>query len=144
MKTFGAIVIGILVLLIAVVVIAPFVIDLNDYKDEISAAVKETTGRELAIDGDIDLSLLPVPTIRVNGVRFANLDGAVAPDMVRIGVIEASVAIAPLFGGNIEIGSLTFIEPVIELEVLADGRARAIAGITSPQEVLRVCQRDDV
>ena len=28
--------------------------------------------------------------------------------------------------------------------LLADGRARALAGITSPQEVLRVCQRDDV
>ena len=131
MKTFGYIVLGILVLLIAAVVVVPSIFDLNDYKAEIAALVKETTGRELAIDGDIDLTLLPLPTIKVNGVRFANLEGAAVPDMVRIGVIEASVAIAPLFSGNIEVGSLTFVEPVIELEVLADGRANwrlAIAG----------------
>ncbi|MFP6745444.1 MAG: AsmA family protein, partial [Alphaproteobacteria bacterium] len=89
MKTFAYIVSGVLALLILVVVVAPFLLDLNDYKGDIAAAVKDATGRDLAIDGDIAVSLVPLPTIRVAGMRFANLDGATAPDMVRIGVVEA-------------------------------------------------------
>ncbi|MFP6741625.1 MAG: AsmA family protein, partial [Alphaproteobacteria bacterium] len=134
MKTFAYIVSALLTLLILVVVITPFFLDLNDYKGDIATAVKDATGRDLAIDGDIAVSLLPVPTIKVAGVRFANLEGATAPDMVRIGVVEASVALMPLFSGTIEVGSLAFIEPVVELEILADGRANwqlAMAGTGS-------------
>ncbi|MEE2981055.1 MAG: AsmA family protein, partial [Pseudomonadota bacterium] len=123
MKTFAYIVSGVLALLILVVVVAPFLLDLNDYKGDIVAAVKDATGHDLVIDGDIAVSLVPLPTIRVAGMRFANLDGATAPDMVRIGVVEASVALMPLLSGDIEVGSLTFVNPVIELEVLDDGRA---------------------
>lgn len=114
-------VLGLLVLLIAAAVIAPLVVDLNNYKGYIAGVVKERTGRELAIDGDIDLSVLPIPTIKVSGVRFANLGGAASPDMIRIAAVEASIALAPLFRGEIEIDNLTFVDPVIELETLADG-----------------------
>ena len=65
MKTLAYIVSGILTLLILVVVVAPFFLDLNDYKGDIAAAVKDATGRDLAIDGDIVVSLVPLPTIRV-------------------------------------------------------------------------------
>lgn len=103
--------------------IAPFVLDLNDYKVYVTDLVKEKTGRQLAIDGRIDLSLLPIPTIKIDRVRFANLKGAATPVMVKIATIEASIALAPLFKGRVEIDSLTFVDPVIELETLADGRA---------------------
>ncbi|MFW5911091.1 MAG: AsmA family protein, partial [Thiohalospira sp.] len=43
-------------LLIAAAVILPLVIDPDDYRDEIEAAVNEATGRELAIEGSIGLS----------------------------------------------------------------------------------------
>jgi len=134
MKTFAYIVSALLTLLILVAVITPFFLDLNDYKGDIAAAVKDATGRDLAIDGDIAVSLLPVPTVKIGGVRFANLEGATAPDMVRIGVVEASVALMPLFSGTIKVDSLAFIEPVVELEILADGRANwqlAMAGTDS-------------
>ena len=109
-------------MLIAAAVAAPFVLDLNDYKSNIASLAKEYTGRTLAIDGSIDLSILPIPTIKVSGVRISNLEGAASPDMLRIATVEASVALTPLFRGDIEIGSLTFIDPVLELETLADGR----------------------
>ena len=131
MKTFAYIVSALLTLLILVAVITPFFLDLNDYKSDIAAVVKDATGRDLAIDGDIAVSLLPVPTVKVARVRFSNLDGAAVPDMVRIGVVEASIALMPLFSGTIEVGSLAFVEPVIELEILTDGRANwqlAMAG----------------
>ena len=115
----------------AAALIAPFVLDLNNYKDYIAELVKEQTGRALAIDGDIELSVLPIPTVKVGGVRFANLEGAEAPDMVRIAMVEASIALIPLFSGSVEVDSLTFVDPVIELERLTDGSTNwqfALAG----------------
>ena len=123
MKTFAFAVLGLLALLVAAAVIAPFVVDLNDYKGVAADLVRENTGRNLVIEGDVDLSLLPVPTVRVANVRFANLDGAAAPDMVRVSAVGVSIALMPLFRGEVEVGSLTFVDPVIELERLADGRA---------------------
>ena len=118
-------------MLIATAVIAPFVVDLNNYKGYVTRLVKQQTGRELAIDGAIDLSVLPIPTIKIGGVRFANLQGAASPDMLRIASVEASIALMPLFRGEIEVDSLTFVDPVIELETLADGSVNwqlALAG----------------
>ena len=42
---------GIVVLVIAAALIAPFFIDLNDYKGMIEAKAKEATGRDLKIEG---------------------------------------------------------------------------------------------
>ena len=47
------------VLIVAVIVIVPMVVDPNDYKDEIIAQVKETTGRNLSISDPLELSVFP-------------------------------------------------------------------------------------
>ena len=108
--------------LVATAFIAPAFIDWNDYKPEIAAQAKAATGRELNVDGDISLRLLPMPIITVEALRFANLPGAVTPDMAVVESLEVQVALGPLLGGEIEIRSVTLVEPVISLEVLPDGR----------------------
>jgi hypothetical protein len=50
---------GLLLLIVAAAVILPMVVDPNDFKDEISQAVESKTGRVLAIEGDIGLSVFP-------------------------------------------------------------------------------------
>ena len=122
-KIFLYLILGVLTLAIAAAVIAPFALDLNNYRGYIAGLVKEQTGLDLAIDGSIDLSVLPIPTVKVSGVRIANLQGASSPDIVRIAAVEARIALMPLFRGQVEIDSLTFVDPVIELEILADGSA---------------------
>ena len=57
---------GLIGLLIVVALAAPFFVDLNDYKAEIAAQAKKATGRDLAIDGDISLSILPTPGVTVS------------------------------------------------------------------------------
>ena len=60
------IVVGVVVLLfIAVLVAVGFLFDPNDYKDDITAAVARTTGRELTLDGDLTLALFPSIRIAV-------------------------------------------------------------------------------
>ena len=115
--------VGLVVLLLAAALIAPSFIDWNQYKDEIAAQVKAATGREIVIAGDIDLALLPVPTLSVEDLRLVNVPGAAVPDMVRVASLRVRVALMPLLEGRIQVATVVLVEPVIELEILADGRS---------------------
>lgn len=113
----------IVALLLGAVLIGPSLINWNDYKGEILAGVKEATGREVAIDGDLSMSLLPAPTLSAEGIRFANIDGGSDPEMVRISSFELRLAFAPLLSGRIQVERIRLVEPRLLLEVTADGRA---------------------
>ncbi|MEE8172082.1 MAG: AsmA family protein, partial [Alphaproteobacteria bacterium] len=111
---------------IVLVVIAAFVVpgfmDWNSYKPEISERVEALTGRQLSIDGDIEIALLPSPKLRIFDARLSNLAGAKAADMARLQALDLQLALGPLLSGDIQVSSLILIDPVIELERLADGR----------------------
>jgi len=111
-----------LIIIIAGALVAPSFIDWNAYRPQFAAAVKDATGRELRIEGDLRLAVLPSPALSVEGVRLANAPGATSSDMVRLKALRVHVAAAPLLSGRIEIRSIVLVEPVIELETLADGR----------------------
>src|SRR5215472_10253543 len=115
---------GVLVLLLVIAVgVGPRFVDWNAYKPRVIEAVQKATGRQLSIDGNISLSLLPSPTLSVGGVRLANLPGASAPDMAKLKSLDVSVALMPLIGGNIQVTKVTLVDPVVLLEKLPDGRA---------------------
>ncbi|MGZ5045598.1 MAG: AsmA family protein, partial [Methylobacter sp.] len=59
-------------LLIVAVCILPFVINPNDFKPEIIAAVKDKTGRELVLDGELKLSLFPWAGISTEKIALSN------------------------------------------------------------------------
>src|SRR5687767_13960772 len=94
---------GIVVLVIAAAFIAPFFIDLNDYKGQIEAQAKQATGRDLKIDGEIKLSILPLPSVTVNGIKFGNAPGGTAPNMAEIESATVKVAIMPLLSDKVQI-----------------------------------------
>lgn len=109
-------------LLLAAVFVVPSLVDWNGYKPRIADAVREATGRDLVIEGDIGLSILPTPTLSVAGVRLRNLEGAASPDLVRLKALDVEVALRPLLTGTIEVKRLVLVEPFIALEELPDGR----------------------
>ena len=114
--------IGVLVLLVAAVLIGPGLIDWNKYKGEITAQAKAITGRDLIIDGDIQITVLPAPALVVKDVALANLEGATAAEMARLKSLEIRVALGPLLSGQVQVESIKLDAPVIELEVTGDGR----------------------
>jgi uncharacterized protein involved in outer membrane biogenesis len=122
MKKLGYGAIGLVVLAIAAVLVVPSLVDWNDFKPEIAAEVKKATGRDIALEGDLSFAVLPYPHLSVEGVRLSNISGAAARDMVSLRELKASVKLAPLVKGAIEVASVELIGPVIELERLADGR----------------------
>src|SRR5687767_1130942 len=113
---------GLIGLLIVVALAAPFFVDLNDYKAEIAAKAKEATGRDLAIDGDISLSILPTPGVVIHGLRFGNAPGGSQPDMATLESATVKVAIMPYLTSNtVEVEEIVLERPTFVFEKLKDG-----------------------
>ena len=114
---------GVVVLLLVVaVVVIPMLIPLEKYKSEIQAQAKNATGRDLRIDGDISLSLLPGIAISVENVGFANAPGATTTEMATIDRLDVALQILPLLSGEVAIDRFILDRPIINLEVDAQGR----------------------
>ena len=77
--------------------------DLNSLKPTLAEAAFDATGRKLAIDGDIELSLFPRPRATATGIRLSNTAGGSEPDAITIGVASAQVAWFPLLIGNVDV-----------------------------------------
>ena len=101
-------------------------LDLNDYKPEIIAKVKQATGRDLIIGGDIELEILLTPAIAVNGVRFANAAWGSRLDMVKIDRFEAQVTLLPLLSSVIDVQKIVLFGADILLEKNAAGKANFV------------------
>lgn len=111
----------VVVLLIAAGVVISL-IPLDSYKGEIQARVKEQTGRDLRIDGDISLSVFPPLAVSVENVGFANAPGASTPEMATIERLDIALQILPLLSGEVAIDRFVLERPVINLEVDEQGR----------------------
>ena len=112
----------VLALLVAALFLVPMLLDWEQYKPEIEERLEAITGRDVAIDGPLAVTILPTPTIEAADLRIANAPGAADPDMARIGSLDLKLALGPLLGGEIAVTSLEMVDPVIELQRLADGR----------------------
>lgn len=112
----------VVVMLVGAALVVPGMIDWNAWKGDIADRVEAATGRRLAIDGNLEFSILPTPRLAVNGARLANIPGAGAADMVSLKSLGVRIKFAPLLRGRIEVESVTLVDPVIRLEKLADGR----------------------
>jgi AsmA protein len=101
---------------IAAIGIAVAVIEPNDYKPDIIAAVQDATGRTLNLNGPLRVSRSLWPTIEVNDVALANLQGGTRPDMAHANRIEARLSLPALLWHQIEVAELTLIGPNILFE----------------------------
>ena len=59
---------GLIVVLGVAVLVGPSFIDWNAQKGRITAEVERLTGRKLAIDGDLSLTILPAPAFSATRV----------------------------------------------------------------------------
>jgi len=81
-------------------------VDPNEYKDEIARLVQEKTGRELAFEGDIKLTLFPRIGLDVGPVALGNAPGFPDPEMVRADKAEVSLGLSPLLSGKLAVGKV--------------------------------------
>ncbi|MCC8398010.1 MAG: AsmA family protein [Rickettsia endosymbiont of Labidopullus appendiculatus] len=123
MKKFLKYSVALFILIIVILLITPLFISLESYKKLASDKVKEITGRELQINGDISISLLPTPTIAVKDVTLASLPNAHYPSLLEVKEVSASISILPLLKGKIDISTIEINKPIINLERMHNGLA---------------------
>ncbi len=119
--------------LIAIIVVLPFVLPADVYKDQIIAQAKQATGRDLKIDGALRISFFPELGVEVNQVHFGNAAGAATPDMATMERLVVGAELFPLLSGQVKITHITLVKPVINLEIDKNGRGNWLFDVPAAQ-----------
>jgi len=118
------VVVGVLVVLLVVAAfVVPSMIPVDTYKSRLLAQVKESTGRDMRIDGPMHLSILPHLGLDASNVSLSNAPGAQSKDMLTLGKLQVELELFPLLSGTVVVDSFVLVDPVIALEVDKQGRA---------------------
>jgi AsmA protein len=119
----SAIVVGVVVLFfVAAAVLLPLIFDPNDYKQALVEQVKEQTGRDLRIDGDIELSVFPWIGIDVGKVALSNAAGFAEPVFAGTDEVSIRVKLLPLLSKRVEMDTITVHGLTLNLARDAAGR----------------------
>jgi len=121
-KLIGIVIGALVVLVIAVAVGVALLFDPNDYKDQISAAVNNATGRELTLEGDLELSVFPSLSISLGPARLSNAEGFGDQPFAEIQRAALDIALLPLLSRRVEIGEARLDGLVLNLARDAQGR----------------------
>jgi uncharacterized protein involved in outer membrane biogenesis len=120
--------IGVLVILaIGAAFVVPRFIQWGDYRDRLQTMAAEAFGTEVAIEGDIHLTLLPAPKLEFTRVRV----GPASTPVLQVEQVDAEFSLLDFLRDQYKVTSLTLNHPVVDLAIAADGSISsgiAIAG----------------
>src|SRR6266700_1328059 len=119
-----------LVLLALAVVVAIF--DPNRYKPELAAAVKDKTGRTLAIEGNLRLTVFPSVGVAVGKTSLSEPDSSRI--FARIDEARMSLALLPLFSRKVVVDRVTLSGLTADLVKHKDGKTNFDDLLSAPGE----------
>ena len=102
-------------LIIMTMVALPFFFDPNDYKSDISAAIKEKIGRDLVLEGELKCSFFPWLGISTGKIRLSNAQGFENKPFATLEESEIKIKLLPLLTKKIETGGLVLKNVVVNL-----------------------------
>jgi uncharacterized protein involved in outer membrane biogenesis len=114
-KILTAAVLSIVVLIVAIYAFLSLY-DFNKFKPMLARTVKNATGRELTIAGNIEFDLGIRPTLIVEDVRLQNASWSSSPQLANVKRMEIQIAALPLIIGKFEFVRLMLIEPHVIVE----------------------------
>jgi uncharacterized protein involved in outer membrane biogenesis len=120
----------IMVLFIAALVITLVYINPNDYKGSITAKLKEETGRDIRIDGDINLTYYPWLGLDVQGITVSNAEGFGDKPFLQTKTVKARAKLLPLLRKQLEMDTLVLHGATINL-------AKNEKGITNWDDLIK-------
>lgn len=113
---------GALVLALAFLWLAPSFIDMDRYRSEAEQTLAAALERKVAIQGRLNLRLLPAPSLVLRGLHIVNVPGGIAPELARIETLSARLRLWPLIKGELVAEELLLDQVTAALEILPDGR----------------------
>jgi AsmA protein len=78
------------------------VVDPNDFRPQIIQAVRDNTGRELTITGDLELEFFPYLAVHIGELELGNSDGFAGPFMTLTGA-HLKARLLPLLSSRLEV-----------------------------------------
>ena len=112
----------VIVLLVTAVIALPVLIPSDTIKEQIAAQVRDATGRELRIDGEVSFSLVPNIEFNASDLSLSNAAGMTDPEMFSLGGITVKIGLLPLLGREVVIDTLVIRDPALHLEIDKEGR----------------------
>jgi uncharacterized protein involved in outer membrane biogenesis len=103
--------------------------DYNQLKPHIAQMVKDATGRELSLAGELDLAIGFSPALVVTDIAFANAPWGSRPQMVAVEKLQAQVRLLPLLQREVKVKhiSLAGVEVLLETDPKGKGNWDLIA-----------------
>jgi AsmA protein len=115
---------GALIALAVIAILAiVWLVDPNSFKPRIEAAVRDATGREFTLIGDIDLGFFPWLALRTGEGRFGNAPGFDAQPMVTWKRAQLGARLLPLLRGRVVADRVLLEGADVRLVRRADGSA---------------------
>jgi AsmA protein len=121
LKTVGVLLIGFVVLLALLLSVLILVIDPNDYKDEIGAAVEDASGYQLTLRGDLSWSFYPVLGFESEDVVLSA--GTSKPALMQLQKLSLGVQLIPLFSQQLQVELLQL--EGLQAHLLVDEQGRS-------------------
>jgi hypothetical protein len=101
----------------------PYFVDWNSYRRVFEEEASRVIGREVQVDGDVKLHLLPIPTFRIEKVRIADTASAsLTEPFFKAESLSVKLSIPPMFRGIVEANEIEFQQPVLRVAMDANGR----------------------
>lgn len=108
---------------IAAVVLVPRMIDVQRYKPVILEKVATITGRQVALDGKLKLSVFPWVGVSFSNLRIGNPQGFANTDFIVVKSFEAHMKLMSLLKREVQVESFILDGLKLYLEKRKDGKA---------------------
>ena len=114
-------------LLVGGLLLLPRLLAWDDYREELTAQAAALTGQSVAIQGRIDLELLPRPTLTLGRATLSGAAPAGAGGDLRVDRLDLRLKPLPLLAGRFEVDAIRLVRPVLQVAEPADASSAALA-----------------
>lgn len=113
---------AIFLLLVGATIALPFIVPPETIKNQITAAIKAKTGRDVSFKGKMSYRFFPSFGLDLNNIVIHNPPEIKGPDFVSVGRLQADLKILPLLSSRVDIKRITLHRP--EITLINDGSGR--------------------
>jgi AsmA protein len=122
-KIIGFIVAGVVLLILIALLAVTLLVDPNQFKSKIAAEVKESTGRELKLEGDIKLSVFPWVALKLGPASLGSPPEFKDTPFLSFNRAEVRVRLLPLLSKRLEVARIELDGLNLNLVKHPDGKA---------------------